>query len=285
MARHVYHHFVPRFFLSGWITNHRLTRFQWVRGTLEVREVGIKRIAGREHLYALHHVPADPQFAEREFMGPFIDDPAANVYHRMVGPPARLSPTQRSIWTRFLMSLRVRTPEVIDRLRTEAADELRRRLAEQPDHYDALRRPNDPATLLDFMEQHRPGFVADFGIRMLPDLMNHAPIARTIFQMYWWVQHFNGATVDLLTSDRPLIVTPALDSPNCIMALPLTPQLAFFAVHSLDVAKRVASTPASRLARALNHETVRLADKQVYAANARQTEFVRRRFVMPDVDA
>ncbi|MFG6997402.1 DUF4238 domain-containing protein [Burkholderia pseudomallei] len=285
MAGHVYHHFVPRFFLRGWTTNHRLTRFEWVRGTLDVREVSIKRIAGREHLYALRHVPNDPQFVEREFMGPFIDDPAASVYHRMVGPPSKLSNVQRSIWTRFLMSLRVRTPEVIDRLRVEAADDLRQRLMEQPDEYEALRGPNDPATLFDFMEQHRPGFVADFGIRMLPDLMNHAPIARTIFQMYWWSQRFDGATVDLLTSDRPLIVTPALNDPRCVIALPLTPRLAFFAAHSLEVAKRVATTPASRLARALNHDTVRLADKQVYGFNARQTEFVRRRFPMPDADA
>jgi hypothetical protein len=285
MPGHVYHHFVPRFFLSGWTTNHRLTRFQWVRGSLDVREVGIKRIAGLEHLYALRHVRDDPQFVEREFMGPFIDDPAARVYQHMVGPPAPLSNMQRSIWTRFLMSLRVRTPEVIDRLRAEAADDLRLRLMGQPDDYDALRGPNDPATLFDFMEQHRPGFVADFGIRMLPDLLNHAPIARTIFEMYWWTQRFDGATVDLLTSDRPLIVTPPLNHPRCVIALPLTPHLAFFAAHSLEVAKRVGSTPASRLARALNQETVRLADRQMYGANARQTEFVRRRFPMPAADA
>jgi hypothetical protein len=35
-----------------------------------------------------------------------------------------------------------------------------------------------------FVEPHRPGFVGDFGVRMLPDLVNHTPIARTIFQMY-----------------------------------------------------------------------------------------------------
>lgn len=70
---------------------------QWVRGSLDVGEVGIKSIAGREHLYALRHVPNDPQFVEREFMRPFIDDPAASVYHRIVGSQALLSNMQRSI--------------------------------------------------------------------------------------------------------------------------------------------------------------------------------------------
>lgn len=278
MPNHVYHHVVPRFYLNGWTTNHRLTRFQWVRGELEVREVGTKRIAGRDHLYALHHMPQDPQFVEREFMGRLIDDPAAQVYHHMVGNPAKLSEKQRSIWTRFLMSLRVRTPNVIERLRVDAEDDLRRRLMDQPEEYDALRATNDPDNLYEYMEQRRPGFVADFGIRILPDIVNHPPIAKKIFQMYWWTQRFEGSTVDLLTSDRPLIIVPDLHDPACVMALPLTPHLAFFATHSFEQAKRVGTLHASRLARALNHETVRLADKQIYAANARQAEFVRRRF-------
>jgi hypothetical protein len=70
------------------------------------------------------------------------------------------------------MSLRVSTPEVIDRLRAEAADDLRQPLMEQADEYDVLRRPDDPAAPFDFMEQHRPGLVADFDIRRLPDPTN-----------------------------------------------------------------------------------------------------------------
>jgi hypothetical protein len=110
---------VPRFYLDGWTTNHQLTRFRWLRGTLEVREVGIKRTAGLNHLCALRHVPQDPQFVEREFMGPLIDNPAATVYHHMVRSSAPLSSHQRSVWTRFLMSLHVRMPDVIERLRTD----------------------------------------------------------------------------------------------------------------------------------------------------------------------
>jgi hypothetical protein len=278
MADHVYHHYVPRFYLDGWTTNHQLTRFRWLRGTLEVREVGIKRTAGLNHLYALRHVPQDPQFVEREFMGPLIDDPAATVYHHMVRSRAPLSSHQRSVWTRFLMSLRVRMPDVIERLRTEAEDHLRRSLQEQPEEYEAARGPNDPANLYEYMEQRRPGFVADFGIRMLPDLLNHPPVAEKIFEMYWWSHHFKGATVDLLTSDRPLIIVPGLDDNHCVMVLPLTPHLAFFATHSLTVAKRVTSTPMSCLARLLNHETVRLADQYIYAANRNQEAFIRQRF-------
>jgi hypothetical protein len=278
MADYVYHHYVPRFYLEDWTTNHHLTRFRWLRGVLDVSEVGTRRTGGLSHLYALRHVPNDPQLVEREFMGPLIDDPAAKVYHHMVTSSAPLSSLQRSVWTRFLMSLRVRMPDVIDRLRAEAEDHLRRSLLEQPEEYEAVRGPNDPANLYEYMQQHRPGFVADFGIRMLPNLLNHQPVARKIFEMYWWTHQFNGATVDLLTSDRPLIIVPGLDDIHCVMALPLTPRLAFFAAHSLAVAKRVASTPMSRLARFLNHETMQLADQYVYAGNRNQEAFIRQRF-------
>ena len=278
MPSHTYHHFVPRFYLRGWTTNHQLTRFQWVRGEIEMREVGIKRIAGQNNLYALHHRPRDPQVVEREFMGRIIDVPAAEVYHHMIKTPAPISERQRGIWTRFLMSLRVRSPDVIERLRVDAEDDLRRRLMAQPEEYDALRGVDEPNNLYEYIERRRPGFVADFGIRILPDLVNHPPIAQKIYQMYWWTQRFEGATVDLLTSDRPLIIVPGLNDPTCVLALPLTPHLAFFATHSLEQAMLVCKQPASRLARALNHESVRLADKQIYATDARQAEFVRRWF-------
>lgn len=240
MANHAYHHYVPRFYLKAWTINHQITRFQWLQDRLEVREVSIKRNAGLNHLYSLRHFPDDPQLLEREFMGRFIDDPAANVYHHMCGPEAPLTDLQRSIWTRFLMSLRVRMPDIIERLRIEGEVELRRNLMAEPEEYNALRSPNDPANLLEFIEQNRPGFVADFGIRMLPDLLNHEqPAFRKIYEMYWWTHNFQNASVNLLTSDRPLIIAPNLNEPTCVLALPLTPTLAFFATHNIDVAKKL----------------------------------------------
>ncbi len=278
MAAHVFHHYVPRFYLNAWTVNHQITRFQWLNGHLEARQVGLRRNAGLNHLYSLRHAPNDPQFIEREFMGPLIDEPAAGVYHHMCNSKAPLSDFQRNVWTRFLMSLRVRMPDIIERLRAEAEDELRRNLMTQPEEYEALRRAGDPANLFEFIERQQPGFVADFGIRMLPDLLNYQPIFKKIYEMYWWVHSFEGASVDLLTSDRPLIVVPSLDAESCVMALPLTPRLAFFATHSLAIAKRVISKPVSQLARAINQETVRLARQYVYSQNSNQERFIHKHF-------
>ena len=206
MSKHVYHHYVPRFYLKKWTTNNCLTRFQWVRGKFEVRQVSTARIAGQDHLYALRNERKDPQFFERELMGPRIDDPAAQVYQHLINK-APLTETQRIIWIRFLMSLRVRTPDMIDLIRLNAESELRRQLMDQSKEYDSMRGSDDPGNLYEWIEFHQPGFVADFGIRILPDILNHKPTVKKIFQMYWWTQHFDEATVDLLISDRPLSVT------------------------------------------------------------------------------
>ena len=87
------------------------------------------------HLYSLRHVPNDLQVIEREFMGPLIDDPAARVYQHLCNSTVPLSNSQRTVWTCFLMSLPVRMLDVIERLRLDAATELRRNLATQPEEY------------------------------------------------------------------------------------------------------------------------------------------------------
>lgn len=132
--------------------------------------------------------------------------------------------------------------------------------------------------MLEFLERQQPGLVEDFGVRMLPDLLNHEPVFKTIYEMYWWTHSFKSSSIELLTSDRPLIVTPNLDEPSCVIALPLTPRLAFFATHSLEIAKRVTSKPVSQLARALNQDIVRLAREYLYSQNNNQEKFVRKYF-------
>lgn len=278
MPAHVYHHYVPRFYLKAWTKDHQITRFQWINNELEMRRVGIKRTAGLDHLYSLKHFPQDPQMIEREFMGRIIDDPASTVYKHLSESKAPLSEHQRTIWTRFLLSLRVRMPDVIERLRVDAENELRQNLMANPEEYEALRGPNSPANLYDFLEKLRPGFVADFGIRMLPDLLAYQPAFKQIYEMYWWTHSFYGASISLLTSDRPLIITPSVDDQSCVLALPLGPHTAFFATHTLEMASRVASKPASKLAKAINHETVRLASHCVYSIDSYQTYFIKRHF-------
>lgn len=282
MTDYVYHHYVPKFYLRGWCIDNQITRFQWLNDQLEIRRVGIKRNAGMNHLYSLRHAPNDPQVIEREFMGPLIDDPAARVYQHLCNSTVPLSDSQRNVWTRFLMSLRVRMPDVIERLRFDATTELRRNLATQPEEYEALRSDDDPANLIEYLEKIQPGLIADFGIRMLPDLLNHQPIFKKIYEMYWWTHNFQGASVSLLTSDRPLIVVPGLDDLTCVIALPLNPTLVFFATHQLKVAEKITSIPISRLARAVNQETVRLANQFIFSKDQSQANFINRHFAKPN---
>lgn len=282
MTDYVYHHYVPKFYLRGWCIDNQITRFQWLNDQLEVRKVGVKRNAGMSHLYSLRHLPSDPQIIEREFMGPRVDDPAAKAYQHLCSGTQPLSDSKRADWTRFLMSLRIRVPDVIERLRSDGETKLRAALASDPEEYEALRSKDDPASLTEYLEKTQPGLIADFGIRMLPGLHSHQEIFKKVYEMYWWTHNFQGASVSLLTSDRPLMIVPSLDEPTCIMALPLSPTLAFFATHQLKVAKKITSIPLSRLARAVNQETVRLANQFVFSQNQNQEIFIRRHFAKPN---
>ena len=80
----------------------------------------------------------------------------------------------------------------------------------------------------------------------------------------------------------PLIVVPRLDDPTCVIALPLSPTLVFFATHQLKVAEKITSIPISRLARAVNQETVRLANQFIFSKDQSQANFINRNFAKPN---
>jgi hypothetical protein len=286
MASNEKHHYVPRFYLNGWVTPdgeaqaRRLTRFQWKGGRFLVERVVPRSTACLDRLYSLEGVPVhDQQRIETEFLAKIIDHPAGDVLHHMrtAGPGHDLVQSQRIAWTRFLMSLRIRSPEIMAQLNSDASSELRKHLTDVPDEYEEIKGEGDPETLLEFVEREAPGFIEDFGKRMLPGLIMDDKAFKKIHQMNWWTADFSTSKATLLTSDHPIIIMPGLDHPGCVLALPISPTLVFFACPDERVVQFLLHWKQELLVEWLNATIVRLAFEQVYAVDSRQEEFVRRR--------
>jgi hypothetical protein len=142
----------------------------------------------------------------------------------------------RCDWARFLMSLRLRQPNIIQQLRTEAADYLEASLIARPEKYDAIAELGDPPTLVEWTNKNYPGLIENFGLTFFNRLVDDAEIGRKIVRMKWWLWHFTQEPHDLLLADHPCIFIKAMDAPDLVIALPIAPRRAFIATGNGRVA-------------------------------------------------
>ena len=70
--------------------------------------------------------PVQRNMIEREFLGPEVDDPASQALRLLLSPSKAVLPMDlRMAWVRFLISLVVRLPSLMSKIRRDAASALR----------------------------------------------------------------------------------------------------------------------------------------------------------------
>ena len=218
------------------------------------------------------------EWLEREFFSSWVDDRAATSMRVIIEKGVQaLTSRQRSDWTRFLIAQRLRTPEMIEYLRTEASDDFRANLNLDTEEYERERDVGDPQTLEEWTEENRPGLIENFGLFMLPEMIDNPKFHNEIRTMGWWTEDFSGASVDLLTSDRPCLFVSSPNGKIRVFAIPLTPQLAFFACNEAWMRRELLSRGISKLAKYLNESIVRAAVESVYGTGRQHFRFVERR--------
>ena len=252
------HHHVPVFYLSRWSGGD---------GTVHViRNINGKIVRSRNtpdylgfeyYLYSYHEDfdAADRAEIETKFFGP-LDNEGARIVSKMItGGP--LEKRDTILWAQFLTSMRVRTPENVDKIRTEAQKALVREIQSAQLDYAKLKQDTDPRTAVDWLRVNRPGLIESFGVGQLPKIASSPKVMQEVLSFDWHIVDFETSSKPLLTSDRPCVYTEGLDKPNCVIALPLSPRHAFFAFRPNSNAQRVLmKTPISRLAAGLNESVV-----------------------------
>lgn len=92
-----------------------------------------------------------------------IDNEADIVRKKLAeGQLATLTYDERCAWVRFLMSLRLRQPEIVTDLRSGAEELLRQKLSEQPEEYQVVVEGAEYPTLEKWTEATFPGVIENF---------------------------------------------------------------------------------------------------------------------------
>jgi hypothetical protein len=216
-------------------------------------------------------------------MSKLVDDAAAKVHKRLLGGELRrLSSDDRSAWARFIMAQWLRSPHAMKNFREESAEVIRARVEADPEEYLAARKDAPEDTLHEWWEAHQPGYQEVIAMtRFLPMAINHRDIGQVIINMFWEVIDLRKANVDLLISDDPVIRFGGLSAPDCAITIPLDRQTHFVAAHK---DRRLREHSATKVAKAANTSTVRVARAFVYGTGPHHKRLVERHFGRAVVD-
>ena len=288
MSKPKRHHYNPQFHLSAWSrSDGKVCRFRWVENKLVTDWNTPEHTAFEPDLYSMENPNSSKNPSlETGFFSP-LDSQAALVLRKLVETGvSSLTPGDRDIWIRYVMSLHTRNPGAVRYIRETGTTILRQELSANPEKYESVRQTADPDSLLEWVKTNLHGSIENFGILHLPELIDGLPwVQKRIRRMNWWIRRFEDLAAGLLISDRPLILRPnaGLQNSKCFIALPLTTKVIFFATSDEKVLEEFLSLEAIPSIERINAWSVEQAASYVWGASVDQYDFVQKKLRKPSI--
>jgi hypothetical protein len=261
------HHHLPAFYLSRWVDENGDV-CQFSRPHKEV-------VPNRKHpdatgfvirLYETPGLPSEEaQRLEQRFMQP-VDTLAAEGLEMLEANDPRITreARPRSAWSRFILSLLLRTPEDVAALKSGVVEEWARSVPNLQTKYAANRADTDPPTVEEYMAQQSPEFVEQMAMSIAPSLIDHRKIGELLINMRWLIVRVTSEAGEFLTSDRPVLMTSTLTEENTYVMLPIGPKALFVAVKDVETQRRIEARAPEERVEAVNRYVAGHAVKYVY---------------------
>ncbi len=264
------HHYVPAFYLAAWTGDDgRISIFQNFGGRIHRSRHTPKHTGFEYHLYSYSQAFSAKDRADIETtFFQRLDDVGALIVRKIIGYE-EISDEERILWTQFVLSMRVRTPDNVAKIKAAGSEYLVRNLDAGQSDYEKARSSDDPERFVDWVELKYPGLIENIGVGQIPKISSSPRVMSNFAAFDWYVVDIEKSSKALLSSDRPCVFTSGLDKPDCIVALPLSPRHAFFAFRSGSKAQeRLMAASVNELVRSLNDSVVAQARERVYAKSS-----------------
>lgn len=95
--------------------------------------------------------------------------------------------------------------------------------------------------------------------------------------MHWHVLSTDGADYNLLTSDRPIIMTNGILRPDGHIALPIGPRKLFLAAQDIETIDKIIHRPINAIVSDSNAHVTEYAHRYVYSNDDGQIRFIENR--------
>ena len=274
------HHYVPKFLLKAWSSTTNDEKVEGFRTDLPnapSKRWAPKATGYEDNLYALSQPSVAGVNKQDVETGPLqtLDSNAARVLEKLHSSGLScLTHDDLRFWVYFVMSLKIRTPDAVNLIRTEGSAYLASSLNDKPEEYDAISDVSDPSTLTRWTEKHMPGLLDNFGVLSIDKLIFNQKVAVELLRMTWWIWNFEGQKNHLLLSDRPCIFTTNWDGPDLVVALPIGPRKAFMMTKGERVANIMKSQRRRDLLTRINESSLNQAKSRIYARDRSPHRFI-----------
>jgi hypothetical protein len=280
MSEPINHHYIPIFYLNRWCNSDgKVIHYYRPHKAVVASPITPKHTGYEPRLYSLPgHPPGKEQILETDFMAKAVDDPAAKALAAFVdGDASSMTEEMRIAWTRFLMAINLRSPHSLAHVTSSAHDIVQTNLTEKPEEYLAIKSEDDPPNFYEWLQENAPHYMKNVGKLFLPGLIDNEDVGDYLINMKWMKLPLSSSQITLLVGDGPYIRTHGLKDPSCIVAVPLAPRLLFVATNTKQRQKELLSFDSTKVAKAVNINTVGLADRDVYGCDASHRRFVENR--------
>jgi hypothetical protein len=279
MSKEGKHHYIPVFYLKQWAgADGRICEFSKpYDDRVKARRVFPDATA---YVHGLNRIPGLPPH-EADFLESYFfkltDDFAAKALRILLSGARVLnfSPKIKSGWSRFIASLMMRNPEMVERSMLAAKALYERSRPELQADYAKHRNPNDPPTYEEYAAVHSPNPAGRGGAMLLQKIIDNPDLGNRINNMRWRVLKAQSPKFTLLTSDRPVLITNGLAYEHSQLILPISPVHVFFATNTADMERYVEHVFAKeQMIQRVNERVAVQAQKYVYGLSDQQFNFV-----------
>ena len=269
-------HFIPCFYSKLWVENGRVCEFSRPYDRVVARYTHPSGTGYAIDIYTEDSLPEAHQTHLEDVFLKMVDQQASEaLQYVLIGRFSEMGERHSIAWVRFLMSLLQRSPGKIATLRQRWNEELEKPDPEFEAKYAALRKPEDPETFEEFMRS-RPESVGRGRVHAIQNTMDLPRVGTGILRMFWAKMALGKSRYDLLTSDRPVIMTNGLARKEGHIALPIGPKALFIAANERSTIDSIASMSPDELTVMCNDRVTRQAERIVIGSTSKPIRFVER---------
>jgi hypothetical protein len=272
------HHFVPVCYLQQWCSykDGKLYEFSVKHGKFISKRVGPRRTGFEENLYSFPELPADAaQHLESKFLQ-LVDSEAAIALRRQLALSIEPWPPKLvTAWSRFLISLVMRHPDVMREFRAAAKSLWSKGGGETQKNYEQIRKPEDPETFEEYATRIDPLLEVKVRLRLILSAFDNTRIGNHLNGMKKAVADVTASPYTLMTCDRPLVLF-SLGDPKGSLFLPIGPRKLFVAANTEEVLSEFSNGNPSQTVERVNEIIVSRARRYVYAREDWQKDFIKK---------
>ena len=141
-----------------------------------------------------------------------------------------------------------------------------------------------PKERTDLIDELTAPMMEEAMFKLLAKLMEHQDIGQMVLDLEHTVTNLNS-TLPLVTSDRPILMTPTLVEDNAYIILPIGPKKLYVCGKTKDTVERILNKKGKDLVKLVNDQVSRHASISVYSTQDNLDGYVSKRLGTRNYDS